>query len=137
MDGGRRGFRHSKQVAIDVSKFLYFTSPSNTVVDWFKIMDRQAIKAYTDRLRKDGIGDSGILDKLNYLKLAVNFLLLEADLDNSARTELNKIRKRLLTWTAVVTVGDRLRKEQEKADNPVSMDSIMTLMHESTTDKYE
>ena len=125
---------------MDVSKFLYFACPSEKHINWFKIMEPHVIKDYIKLLTKDGIGTCGVLKKLDCLRMAIEFLILQADLDSSARTELEKTKARLKKWTSVLrkeTVGDRIRKEQENADNPVSMDSVTKLMDNSTTETFE
>ena len=140
LDGGKRGVSGANQYAVDVSKFLYFASPSKKHINWFTIMQPDVIKDYIRLLTKDGIGKSGILHKIGCLRMAIEFLMLEADLDSSARTELEKTKARLQKWTSVLrkeTVGDRMRKEQEHADNPVSMDSVTQLMDNSTADTFE
>ena len=140
LDGGKKGISEANQVTVDVSKFLYFACPSEKHINWFKIMEPHVIKDYIKLLTKDGIGTCGVLKKLDCLRMAIEFLILQADLDSSARTELEKTKARLKKWTSVLrkeTVGDRIRKEQENADNPVSMDSVTKLMDNSTTETFE
>lgn len=140
MDGGKRGESHAHQVAIDVSKFLYFACPSKTSINWCKLMDPLAMKEYTKQLSKDGIGTSGILSKLDCLRLAIEFLLLEADLTAAANTQLEKTKARIKRWTSVLRkdkVGEQMRKEQENADHPVDMECMTRLMDTSTTKMFE
>ena len=79
LDSSQKSVTEAKQCAVDVSKYLCFTS-IDRYVNWHAIMDADKIKAYLQKLTDDGIKIDGRIEKLERIRYALSFVLDEANL---------------------------------------------------------
>ncbi len=73
MSGGNKKVGQRKEMATDLSKFLYYSSPEEIRFD--NVVKMKAIDGFVDELQERNVGPSGIISKLNTLCYAQTFLL--------------------------------------------------------------
>jgi len=70
--GGEKKDSQRKEIATDLSKFLYHSSPE---LDFNNVVKMKAVNDYVDELEQRKIGPSGIVSKLNTLCHAQTFII--------------------------------------------------------------
>ena len=139
LDGGEKSISEVKQCAVDVSKYLCFAS-IDRYVNWHAIMDADKIKAYLQKLTDDGIKIDGRIEKLERIRYALSFVLVEADLTEENRKTVETVSLRLKKWQSVMRksrIGNQMRREQEQANNPPEISCVGELLDNTAASKIE
>lgn len=71
--GGKKKEGQCREMARDLSKFLYFSNPSE--LDFNHILKMKSVEAFIDELGRRAVGPSGTISKLNVLCFAQTFIL--------------------------------------------------------------
>jgi hypothetical protein len=75
IDGGEKNEKSSREISIDVSKYLrYACGSSAPKPDWSRLVDRDQLLGYTEKLKRAKVGPEGRLAKLDYFQAAIRFL---------------------------------------------------------------
>ena len=93
VDGGRKGDSEAKQVAEDVSKYLYFAD--NTDINIQVVVDANKLNNYTTKLFDKGVGIEGVITKLDRVTLFIDYLAFNNHLNH---TTVERTRMRLKKW---------------------------------------
>ena len=73
IDGGSRSEKQAREIKIDVSKFLrYACGPSGA--SWERLLDRDQLAGYVEKLKRASVGPEGQLSKLDALCAALRFV---------------------------------------------------------------
>lgn len=72
--GGGKKPQQAKEMATDMSKFLYFCA-GPAPLDFDHATSSEDISRFTEELKRLGLGPSGIVSKLNVLCYAQSFML--------------------------------------------------------------
>lgn len=75
LNGGSKKEGQQREMATDLSKFLYLSTPSGSSIDLEVVISTKAVEAYVEELRQRNVGPSGIIAKLNTLCFAQTFLI--------------------------------------------------------------
>ena len=65
--------QQSKEMSVDVSKYLHFASGGKTPLDWDRVINISIISAFLTVLKEKNISPDGILQKLDTLTYAIVF----------------------------------------------------------------
>ncbi len=74
--GGSKKYQQQREMATDLSKFLYFTGGEICIQ---KVASFKAVEAYVKELHDRKVGPSGIIAKLNVISFAQAFLIHRYD----------------------------------------------------------
>jgi hypothetical protein len=75
IDGGEKKEKSSWDISIDVSKYLRYACGSlASKPDWSRLVDRDQLVGYTEKLKRAKVGPEGRLAKLDYFQAAIRFL---------------------------------------------------------------
>lgn len=66
-----KGESEGKQIAEDVSKYLYF--PNSNEIETKAIVDGSRLNNYTTKLLDEGVGMEGVLTKLDIMGIFIDF----------------------------------------------------------------
>ena len=76
VDGKGKSEKVATEMSTDVSKYLKFACGSAIAPDFERLMDRDMVLAFLDKLERCGIGVEGRINKLDALDAALSFLQL-------------------------------------------------------------
>ena len=78
VDGGARGEKTAAEMAVDVSKFLYYASGSSSPSpSWQRLTNRYPLLGYLEKLKCSSVGPEGRLGKLDARCCIERFLKVE------------------------------------------------------------
>ena len=105
MDGKDKSEKVANEMATDVSKFLKFACGEQVVPDWRRLLDRDQIMAFMDKLECHGCGSDGRVTKLDAIDAALRFFrleLLKDDPSNVLYAKAMKITETIKGWKATL-----------------------------------
>ncbi len=73
--GGNKKPSQQREMATDLSKFLFFSAPPGSPLNIDMSVSMNAIEAFQQELTDRKLGPSGIISKLNVLCFAQKFIL--------------------------------------------------------------
>ncbi len=106
VQGGMRSESTARDLAVDVSKILFFCHPGG--VKWASLLDRRAILSFFEQIRADRISPSGRLTKMERLNDALKYMRFSIrestrDSETSRRLdEISAIEESLAQWKTVL-----------------------------------
>ena len=127
MDGKNKSQTVADQMAIDVPKFLKFTCGDQVVPDWRRLLDRDQIMAFMDKLERYDCGSEGRVTKLDALDAALRFFRLELLKDvpgNALHTKALQMTETIKGWKATLRkqkTGKRIQRMEEVTSEAESL----------------
>ena len=108
--GGKKDHFQSKEIVVDIAKYLYFADPNCCNPDL--VFSRRLIRNFVDSIENGGIGSSGVLKKLTHIAMAIKFLQCESeDLDR----EVEVHQKSVLALQTIERFSKGLRRDKSRA----------------------
>ena len=101
-DGGRKHETEAKQIAEDVSKYLYFAN--SRIIDQTTITDQGKLNNYAKKLLDEGISIEGVMTKLDRLSLFIDYQILSGGLQLD---KAEHIKLRLKKWRQGLRKGKK------------------------------
>ena len=111
IDGNQRSPKVAHEMATDVSKFLKFACGAAPLPDWERLLDRDIIIAYMDKLKRFKIEADGRISKLDALDAGLTFMrrnLCKDDPNNTIFQRAMRMSDTIKGWKCT------LRKEKTK-----------------------
>lgn len=106
--GGAKSHKTATEMAVDVSKYLYFVNPR--VISPLALFDHNAISSYITHLEADGVGPSARKSKLAHLNTAMNFAVLRAGVSRDLQAKAHFTSEAIGQWARAL--GQAVRKKQ-------------------------
>lgn len=137
IDGKDKSEKVADQMAIDVSKFLRFACGEQVVPDWRRLLDRDQIMAFVDKLERHGCGPDGKVTKLDALDAALRFFrleLLKDDTNNALHMKSLQMTETIKGWKATLRkqkTRKRIQRLEELSSDAeaLSLESVEAIIH--------
>jgi hypothetical protein len=127
MDGKDKSEKVANEMATDVSKFLKFACGEQVVPDWRRLLDRDQIMAFMDKLECHGCGSDGRVTKLDAIDAALRFFrleLLKDDPSNVLYAKAMKITETIKGWKATLRKQKTRKRIQRMEELSAEADSL-------------
>lgn len=135
IDGGSRSEKTAKEMSVDVSKFLKYACGRACVhPDWMRLVDRDQLVGYIEKLRSANVGPEGQLAKLDAFFCALRFLkvVVVADCNDPSHAEVVKMEETIAGWKATLRKQKgklRKRRLQDLSCEQLSLDEVTALLN--------
>ena len=135
IDGGQRSEKTAKEIATDVSKFLWYACGRDSPnPNWARLTDRDQLIGFTDKLKRAKVGPEGQLSKLDALSAALKFLKVHvlADASHSLYSKASLTEQVLAGWkTTLRKLKRKLRKSrlEKLSSEPMSLGETTALIN--------
>ena len=133
-DGNRRSAKVAREFAVDVSKYLKFTTGEVAQFpDWSRLTDQELLNAYVNKLERVGLGPDGIVVKLDVLELALRHYRINIlrDEDSAQYTRANKASEVLSHWRKQWRRDKshlRAERMEVRSENAASLEDVTEIL---------
>ena len=130
VDGKSKSKKVAEEIATDVSKFLRFACGDGPIPNWIRLLDRDQILAYIDKVKRAGCGPDGQIVKLDAIEAGLRFLrlsLLKDDPTNEYHIKASRISDSLQGWKATLRkqkTKKRVQRMEDLSSSSLSLDEV-------------
>ena len=110
IEGGSKKPLQAKEMVKDLAKFHKFVSPQS--VDFESVLDKQAVMAYLNELRRLEVGPSGQVNKLQAIIVSIDFLVSKISDVSPTEAEKELLHKATLFKRKLQTMKKQIGKEK-------------------------
>ena len=130
-DGGLWPEVETARIVTDVNKFLCFANSAE--LNFANLLIVSQLRAYTEKLKPDGIGPDRIITKLQRLQMAVKYLTNKEDNPSSGlMARVQFVSDRLTQWRSALRKGlagrtaNRITKMEELSTDVTHINDFLT-----------
>ena len=135
VDGKSRSEKVAREIAVDVSKFLKFAGgPMSLEPHFDRMLDRDQLVAYMEKLKTHGCGPEGMLGKLDAFESALSFIrlfILKDDDTNTLYGQSLRMSETLKRWRSTLRKQKALTRAirlETLSDEKLSLDEITAMI---------